>query len=73
MPVAAVTMSTMPTMSVDMMQRAAEAAMDCAAIGFSLRARNERESGTAVILCLCNARRHGADSGASHHGQHDAA
>jgi hypothetical protein len=70
-PVAGVTMSAMPTM--DMMQGAAEAAMDRAAKGLTLRAWNERESGAAKILSLREARRYGADSGASHHGQHDAA
>ena len=68
MPVAAVTMSTM-----EMMQRAAEAAMDRAAIGLTVRARNERESGAAIILSLCKARRYGANGGASHHGQDNAA
>ena len=69
MPVAAVTMSTM---SVEMMQGAAEAAMDRAAIGLALRAGNDRESG-AAISCLRQARRYGANGGASHHGQDNAA
>jgi len=43
--------------------------MDRAAIGLTVRARNERESGAAIILSLCKARRYGANGGASHHGQ----
>jgi hypothetical protein len=60
------------TMSVEMMQRAAEAAMDCAAIGLAVGSRNGRQTRTAVPPSD-KAHRGGADGGTSHDRQDDAA
>jgi hypothetical protein len=66
MPVAAV------TVSVKMMQRAAETALDCAAERLAVRAGHGGQSGPAIPL-PDKAHRHGADGGGPHHGQDDAA
>jgi len=60
------------TMSVEMMQRAAKAALDCATIGLAVGSRNGRQPRTAVPPSD-KAHRDGAGGGTSHHGQDDAA
>jgi hypothetical protein len=60
------------TMSVKLVQRAAEAAMDRAAERLAVRAGYGGQAWTAIPLAD-KAHRHGADRCASHHGQDDAA
>ena len=60
------------TMSMHMMQRAAEAAMDGPAPGLVVWSGNGFVARAAGILRR-ETHRDGADRGASHHGQHDPA
>jgi hypothetical protein len=72
MPSAAAMRMAAVSMSVKMMQRAAEAAMDRAAERLAVRAGHGGQSGSAIPLAD-KAHRHGADGGGPHHGQDDAA
>ena len=74
MPVAAVarTNTMTNTMPVDVVQRAAESAMDRAAIGDAVGSRHARQPWTA-ILPPDKTQRDRANRGTSHCGQHDAA